>query len=122
MTRFLLVCAGGAIGSGARYLLTLGMARFAGSSFPWGTLLANVIGCFILALLAELSALSAEVRLTLMTGVLGGFTTYSAFNQDTTAYLRAGAWTTATANVAMTLALCFAAGLAGAATGRALHG
>ena len=122
MTRFLLVCAGGAIGSGARYLLTLVMARLAGTSFPWGTLLANVIGCFVLALVAELSALSAEVRLTLMTGVLGGFTTYSAFNQDTTAYLRAGAWTTATANVAMTLALCFAAGLAGAAVGRALHG
>ena len=73
MTRFLLVCAGGAIGSGARYLLTLWLARLAGVSFPWGTLLANIIGCFALALIAELTTLSAEVRLALMTGVLGGF-------------------------------------------------
>ncbi|HET7707120.1 MAG TPA: CrcB family protein [Thermoanaerobaculia bacterium] len=121
MTRFLLVCAGGALGSGARYLLTLALARVAGTAFPWGTLLANIIGCFALALIAELSSLSAEVRLTLMTGVLGGFTTYSAFNQDTTAYLRIGAWPTAFANVAFTLVLCFAAGLAGAAIGRAVQ-
>lgn len=121
MTRLLLVCAGGALGSGARYLLTLGMARLAGTAFPWGTLLANIIGCFALALIAELTTLSAEVRLALMTGVLGGFTTYSAFNQDTTAYLRHGAWAIATANVALTLVLCFAAGSAGAALGRAFR-
>lgn len=121
MTRFLLVCAGGALGSGARYLLTLGVARIAGTAFPWGTLLANIIGCFALALIAELSSLSAEVRLTVMTGVLGGFTTYSAFNQDTTAYLRAGAWAAAFGNVALTLLLCFAAGVAGAALGRAMQ-
>jgi CrcB protein len=119
MTRFLLVCAGGAVGSGARYLLTLALARIAGTTFPWGTLLANVIGCFTLALVAELTTLSAEVRLALMTGVLGGFTTYSAFNQDTTTYLRHGAWTTAAANVALTLVLCFVAGFGGAALGRA---
>lgn len=121
MTRFLLVCAGGAIGSGARYLLTLWLARLAGVSFPWGTLLANIVGCFTLAVIAELTTLSAEVRLTLMTGVIGGFTTYSAFNQDTTAWLRAGTWTLASTNVVLTLTLCFAAGLGGAALGRAIR-
>lgn len=118
MMRFLLVCAGGAIGSGARYLLAVGMARVAGTAFPWGTLLANMIGCFILAFVATMTTLSAELRLALMTGVLGGFTTYSAFNLDTTAYLRQGAWATALANVALTLGLCFVAGLAGAGLGR----
>lgn len=121
MSRFLLVCAGGALGSGARYLLTLALARLAGTAFPWGTLLANIIGCFALALVTELSTLSAEVRLTLMAGFLGGFTTYSAFNQDTTAYLRTGAWPAAFANLAFTLVLCFAAGLAGAAIGRTMR-
>jgi fluoride exporter len=118
MTRFLLVCAGGALGSGARYLMTLWMIRAAGAAFPWGTILVNVIGCFLIALIMEgWPALNPDVRLLLTTGMLGGFTTYSAFNQETLLYAREGAWTTALANVALTVILCFAAGILGMFSG-----
>ncbi|HEU4521631.1 MAG TPA: fluoride efflux transporter CrcB [Thermoanaerobaculia bacterium] len=119
MTRLLLVCAGGAIGSGARYLLTIAMARLAGTAFPWGTLAANLAGCFLISFILESrTSLSPDLRLALTTGVLGGFTTYSAFNYDTTAYLRHGAWMVASANLLLTVMGCFAAGLLGIAAAR----
>ena len=122
MTRFLLVCAGGAIGSGARYLAILFAARFLGGAFPFGTLLVNVVGSFLLGLLMTLagrsSAIDANLRLFVGTGVLGGFTTYSTFNHETTSLLRDGAWTLAAANVAGTLLGCLAAGALGVACAR----
>ncbi|HUP47319.1 MAG TPA: fluoride efflux transporter CrcB [Thermoanaerobaculia bacterium] len=119
MTRLLLVCAGGAVGSGARYLLAVWAARQFGTTFPYGTLLVNVSGCFLLALLVQVgTVLSPDLRLALATGLLGGFTTYSTFNYETTAYAREGAWLAATANAAITLLACFGAGLLGAAAGR----
>ena len=62
MTRLLLVCAGGAIGSGARYLLTIAMARLAGPWFPWGTLAVNVTGSFLLALLPAVGVVVSSVH------------------------------------------------------------
>ena len=121
MSRFLLVCAGGAVGSGARYLVSLWMIRVAGAAFPWGTILVNVIGCFLIALIIEgWPALNPDVRLLLTTGVLGGFTTYSAFNHETVAYVRDGAWMTGLANVTLTVIVCFVAGLVGMWAGRSL--
>jgi CrcB protein len=81
-------CAGGAIGAGARYLVYIGIARFIGGNamFPWATLCVNVVGSFLMGALIESLALkfqaSLEVRTLLATGVLGGFTTFSAFSLD----------------------------------------
>jgi CrcB protein len=122
--RFFLICLGGAVGTAARYLTTMwAVARF-GSAFPAGTLIVNVAGSFLIAFIMQMSmsgaTLSDDVRLMLTTGVMGGFTTYSAFNYETTTYLRDGAWSTAVLNVAATLLGCMAAGFAGLALARAV--
>jgi CrcB protein len=123
MLRFLLVCSGGAIGTGARYLTGLWAAAAFGTTFPVGTLLVNAIGSFLMALVMETAAtttfVSAEARLFLTTGVLGGFTTYSAFNQETTTMLRDGASRLGLLNVCVTLFGCLLAGVAGIAVARA---
>jgi CrcB protein len=116
MARFLLVCLGGAVGTGARYLFSTAMARAFGN-FPFGTLGVNVIGSFlagvVMVLALERSALGPDTRLVLVTGVLGGFTTYSSFNQETIQLARSGSLGLAAANVAVTLIACLAAGAAG---------
>ncbi|MEC9368355.1 MAG: fluoride efflux transporter CrcB [Pseudomonadota bacterium] len=80
------VAAGGAIGASARYLVGVGAARLLGSGFPGGTLIVNVLGCFLMGILIEAAALklslSNEMRTFLATGILGGFTTFSAFSLD----------------------------------------
>jgi CrcB protein len=110
MTRFLLVCLGGALGSGARHL-TLAIA------VPYGTPLVNLIGSFAIGFAAE-SLPPSDLRVFVITGVLGGFTTYSSFNHETIEYARSGAWGMAVLNVAVTLLGCLAAGLAGIAIAR----
>jgi CrcB protein len=120
--RLLLVCAGGALGSGARYLVSTWAARTLGADFPRGTLLVNVTGSFVLAVVVALPAtrLSPEVRLFLGAGILGGFTTYSSFNTETLALLEQGSTALGVANVAITVLGCLAAGLAGLLVGRLL--
>ena len=122
MTRFLLVCAGGAVGSGARYLVVLWAARVFGTAAPWGTLLVNLSGSFAMGFLVELAmrpaGLSPELRLLLGTGILGGFTTYSAFNEETLAMMRAGSFGSAALYVLATVAGCLIAGYAGFAIAR----
>jgi fluoride exporter len=126
MSRFLWICLGGAAGTGARYLLSgLTLSAF-GASFPYGTLAVNVIGSFLVGLLMQVGLatplLSPTLRLTLTTGVMGGFTTYSTFNYETIRYVQDGAWHLAAVNVSITLATCLAAGFAGVAAGRWLFG
>ncbi|MCG8446437.1 MAG: fluoride efflux transporter CrcB [Hyphomicrobiales bacterium] len=86
MTNFLLVALGGAIGAAARYAVTTASFRAFGPGFPYGTLIVNVLGCFAMGLLIEWLARkmpgSHDIRLFLTTGVLGGFTTFSAFSLD----------------------------------------
>jgi CrcB protein len=121
--RLLLVCAGGALGSGARYLVAGWAASRYGLDFPRGTLVVNVVGSLLLGVLvgfAGARALSDEARLFLGAGVLGGFTTYSSFNAETIALAeRAGLWP-ALANVALTVIGCLVAGAAGLWAARAL--
>jgi CrcB protein len=66
--------------------------------------------------------LSPDLRAMLTTGVMGGFTTYSTFNYETTEFLREGAWLMATANIVGTVAICLIAGFAGAAVARMMVG
>lgn len=80
------VALGGAIGSAARYGVNVWSGRVLGSEFPWQTLIVNVFGCFVMGVITELMALKLnvgqETRAFLTTGILGGFTTFSAFSLD----------------------------------------
>lgn len=124
MSRFLLVCLGGAIGSGARFLVSNLARAWFGGTFPFGTLAVNVLGSFLIGAIMQLGLASDLVtpnaRLFLTTGILGGFTTYSAFNYETCTLAERGALALALANVALTLVLGLLAGFAGAAIGRML--
>jgi CrcB protein len=99
MLNVLLVAAGGAAGSVARYLIGMFAARVAGTAFPWGTLAVNLAGCLAMGVFIELVArrfdASNELRLFVATGLLGGFTTFSAFALDFAVLFERG--TTATA-------------------------
>lgn len=96
----LLVAAGGALGSVLRYLVAV---AFLGWGWPWGTLIVNVAGSFAMGVLAAF-ALPDSWRLLLMTGVLGGFTTFSAFSLDTAMLWERSPWEGA-AYVGLTLVL-----------------
>ncbi len=81
-TSLLLVALGGAAGSVLRHLISLLAAAHLGTGFPYGTLAVNVLGSALIGIAAGLGV-SGEVRLLLVTGVLGGFTTFSAFSLET---------------------------------------
>ena len=92
------VALGGAIGCVARYLSTLGASRLLGTTFPYGTMLVNVIGCLLAGLvfgLAETRGVPSVVRLLVLTGFLGGFTTFSTFALETVNFLQSGSWAVA---------------------------
>ncbi len=126
MYRLLLVCLGGAAGSGARYLVAVGMGRWLGAGFPWGTLTVNIVGSFLIGAIMELGvrygAIPPDLRLFLATGILGGFTTYSSYNYELIAYLKAGAWALGGLYLGGTVLGCLAAGLLGLAAARLLGG
>jgi fluoride exporter len=86
--------AGGALGSGARHLVNIGMGRWLGQGFPWWTFFVNVTGCFLMGVLIESLALkfqgSTDLRTLLATGVLGGYTTFSAFSLDFSVLMQRG--------------------------------
>jgi len=117
--RFLLVCAGGALGSGARFLVSAGLLRAFGEGFPHGTLLVNLAGSFLLAVVMTVSltgeAISQELRLFLGAGILGGFTTYSSFNYELIAMAAGGQPALAALYAAGTFLGCLVAGAAGVA-------
>lgn len=117
MARFLWICLAGALGTGARYLVALWAGKALGTAFPYGTLIVNVVGCFLIAAVMRFSLATTVVpvtlRLTLVTGFMGGLTTYSAFNYETTRLLEGRALGTAFLNLSSTLAGCFIAGLLG---------
>lgn len=113
LDRFLLVCLGGALGTGLRYLVSLAAFRLLGPEFPFGTLLVNLAGSFAIGFIQQLgvAALVPETaRIFLVVGVAGGLTTYSAFSYETVRLLEVGAWGRAWMNVVVTtgasLGLC----------------
>ncbi|HVS96309.1 MAG TPA: fluoride efflux transporter CrcB [Puia sp.] len=90
----LLIGAGGAIGSMCRYLMTIFVTRFVTIPFPMGTFLVNVSGCFLIGLLYGIAAryawLNLEWRLFLITGICGGYTTFSSFSYESISLIRQG--------------------------------
>ena len=112
--RLLWIGLGGAVGSILRYLLS-GVAQNAApqSTFPLGTLVVNVCGCFAIGVLAELTEtrgfMAPATRSLVMVGLIGGFTTFSAFAHETVNAVRDGASGSAALNVVLTLVLGLAA-------------
>ncbi|OJX81861.1 fluoride efflux transporter CrcB [Magnetospirillum sp. 64-120] len=108
-TALLWVGAGGALGSCTRYLSFVVLGQYLGTGFPWGTLFVNIVGSFVMGVLAELGALvwqpSQDVKLLLMTGVLGGFTTFSTFSLDVALLVERHDWTIAGLYVAASVLL-----------------
>jgi CrcB protein len=112
----LVVGAGSAIGGMLRYLVSLWAQARGWTSFPWATLIVNVVGCFVIALVMTIAAaitMRTNMRLFLTTGMMGGLTTYSTFNYETTALFQGSATVSAVANLGATVVACFVAGLLG---------
>ena len=116
--------AGGFAGAAARYLLGIAVYRYLPGHFPYATFFINVSGCLAIGFLAVLAderfTLGPLARLFWMTGVLGGYTTFSTFGYETIVLLRQGNLVPAVVNVAGQVALGLAAFLAGAAAARTL--
>ena len=123
MQAALLVFLGGGLGSVGRWLVGLGAARAFGAAFPFGTLVVNVAGCLAMGVLARLilpDAGGQSARLLMMTGVLGGFTTFSAFALDAAALWAGGATAKAVGYVILSVGLSLGAVGAGLWIGGAL--
>lgn len=108
------VAVGGALGSIARYWMAVAVARIAGETFPLGTLLINIIGSFVISYFGTMTLpdgarpASIEMRLFVMVGVCGGFTTFSSFSLQTIELLRGGEAGRAIAYIIGSVALCLA--------------
>ncbi|HEY7922913.1 MAG TPA: fluoride efflux transporter CrcB [Vicinamibacteria bacterium] len=108
----LAVALGSALGGVARYGLSGLVARSFGETFPWGTLIVNVLGSFLIGFVATLTGpdgrvlVSPVTRQFWMPGIFGGFTTFSSFSLQTLSLAQDGEWTRALANVTLSIALC----------------
>ena len=122
--RFLAICLGGALGTAARYGIGLLAARSFGAAFPWGTLTVNVVGSFLIGAVFAFAVgrVSDTAVLVMTTGFLGGFTTYSSFNEETLRFATAGNGRMAALYVVTTVFVCLGSGLLGRAVGKALTG
>jgi CrcB protein len=112
---YLWVALGGALGSVARYACGGAVTQFAGGAFPFGTIVVNVSGSLLIGVLAALSVpdgrilLPPSARLFTMTGICGGYTTFSGFSLETFNLMRDREWLQAGANVVLSVALCLIA-------------
>ncbi len=124
MERLLLVAAGGALGAALRYLVATAALGWLGPAFPWGTLIVNLIGSFLIGLVQAVATeglvLGEDTRLFLTSGVLGGLTTYSAFSYESVRLMESGASGSAWLNIVGTTVSCLALCVLGLGAGRAI--
>lgn len=118
MTKVLLVAVGGAAGSVARYLVGAAALRWIGPGWPWGTMTVNIVGGFLMGLLTGWLALKAAgqqetLRVLLGVGILGGFTTFSAFSLDVALMIERRAYGQAFSYTAASVLIALAALFAG---------
>lgn len=122
MKLLLLAITGGAIGAGARHLVNVAFGPWADGGFPWATLTVNVVGCLLMGLLIATLTIrfdgSADLRTFLATGILGGFTTFSAFSMDFAHLVERGDIAQGAVYVAASVVLSIAAVFAGLAIAR----
>jgi CrcB protein len=109
------IALGSAIGGVARYACSGLAARLIGETFPWGTLIVNVVGSFLIGFIATLTEpdgryfVGSTARQFMMTGILGGYTTFSSFSIQTLNLMRDGQWLSAGANIGGSVVLCLVA-------------
>ena len=126
-TTCLVVMLGGALGTLSRYLISLVALPISGE-LPWGTIIVNITGSFIIGFFGTLTLahgrypVSEEVRLFVMIGICGGYTTFSSFSLQTLDLLRSGALTRAAINVVLSVVLCILAVAAGHAIAAYFNG
>lgn len=127
MAMYLLVALGGAIGTTGRYFLSGVAARMIGETFPWGTLFINVTGSFIIGFFAALTGpdgrlfVGSQGRQFFMTGICGGYTTFSSFSLQTLNLMNDGEWFRAGANVGLSMILCLIAVWVGASLANSIN-
>ena len=124
MQALLLIAAGGALGAVLRFAVSSGVYRVLGQDFPYGTLVVNVLGSLLaglfFCLIVERGILSVEWRSVVIIGLLGAFTTFSAFSVETWGLLAQGELGRAALNIMLNVALCLAATWLGLIAGRQL--
>ena len=117
MNMLFAIAVGGGIGALGRHFLSSAVAALLGTGFPWGIFVVNILGGFLMGLFVEAGALkfsySMETRAFLTTGLLGGFTTFSAFSLDASLLIERGEWMSAMVYVAGSALLSIAALFAG---------
>ena len=112
---YLWIGLGGALGSIGRAWLAIAVARITGPQFPWGTILINIVGSFVIGFFGTLTASGgrfaapADARAFVMIGICGGFTTFSSFSLQTLELARDGRMDQAFGNIALSVVLCLAA-------------
>lgn len=126
ISQYVFIGAAGAIGALCRWGISRGGQALFGTGFAWGTLIANVIGCFLLGFLMHFGLvsgkLSAEMRTALTVGFLGALTTFSTFSYETIGYIENGSWVLAGYNIAANLIIGLGATIAGLVLARTLLG
>ncbi len=122
MTPLLQVALGGALGASARYLTGIAATRLLGRGFPWGTLVVNIAGSFLMGVLVVILLQFSANRFApfLMTGILGGFTTFSAFSLDVVTLYERGQGGLAIAYVLASVTLSIGALFAGLSLARSI--
>lgn len=118
--QILLVATGGAFGALVRFAISSGLSRFENHPFPWGTLVANVVGCFLIGLLigSGLADRHHAARLGFGVGFLGALTTFSTFGAETVGHVQSDQWGWAITNVSANLVLGMLGVFAGMALGK----
>ena len=109
MNNILFVALGGSIGAVFRYLISIFMVQLFGSAFPFGTLLVNILGAFMMGIiyaLGQVSEVSPEIKAMVGVGLLGALTTFSTFSNETLLLIQGGAWLKAFFNITLNLSLC----------------
>ena len=126
MNQLIVIALGGAFGSVLRFLVSTGVYQWLGRGFPYGTLSVNVMGSFLIGLLAEAMILqrvtfALEYRSAILVGFLGGFTTFSSFSLETLYLIEEGAISKAAVNILLSVIACLLAVWLGLLAGRSLY-
>ena len=122
----LYIAVAGALGALSRWGISLAGYRLFGTGFAWGTLIANVMGCFLLGFLMHVCLVSDKIsntmRMAITVGFLGALTTFSTFSYETVGYIEDGSWTLAIGNIAANLIIGLGATIGGLILARTLFG